>query len=294
MGRSEVYQEMRDTLGTAPSSFDRVPDEFIDAEWDLVKRVQFGETLIPNKYKELIGLAVAAATRCRYGILLHSEIAAANGATDAELAEAVFHAKLVSGWGLHVAGLGADYDQFAEDVQTAVAFLRSWRSEGASAVGTPASALNGRRTMSDANKDLVRRHQDAWNRGDLDALAGILAPNWVSNSWPEDLPRSAEGLQEVYQHLYTVFSAIDYRTEVLIGEGDWVAQRLTGSFTVRGDEPVGAASSVRRFEAGGVSMYRIADGRIVEHWAFADELGSLQGLGAEIPPDWVVVRHRTS
>lgn len=123
MGRAEVTQEMREILGTVLASFDRIPDEFVEAEWDLVKRVEFGETLIPNKYKELIGLAVAAVSRCRYGTLLHAEAARLHGATDAELAEAVHYAKLVSGWSVDLNGLRVDYGVFAAQVEQMVAFL---------------------------------------------------------------------------------------------------------------------------------------------------------------------------
>jgi AhpD family alkylhydroperoxidase len=125
MGREEVYQEMRQRLGTTLSSFARIPDEFIDSEWDLFKRLGLGETLIPNKYKELIGLAVAATTRCPYSILLHSEMARARGATDAELTEAVLHAKLVSGWSLYHSGLQEDSERFADEVATAAAAIRN-------------------------------------------------------------------------------------------------------------------------------------------------------------------------
>lgn len=124
MGREDVHQEMREILGTVLVSFDRIPDEFVDSEWDLVKRVQFGETLIPNKYKELIGLAVAAVSRCRYGTLLHTEAARLHGATDAELAEAVHYAKLVSGWSIQLTGLQVDQEEFAQQLEGAVAFLR--------------------------------------------------------------------------------------------------------------------------------------------------------------------------
>src|SRR5438132_10139338 len=98
MGREDVHQEMKEILGAVLVSFDPIPDEFVDSEWDLVKRVQFGQTLVPNKYKELIGLAVAAVSRCRYGILLHTEAARLYGATSAEVAETVHYAKLVAGW----------------------------------------------------------------------------------------------------------------------------------------------------------------------------------------------------
>jgi AhpD family alkylhydroperoxidase len=51
------------------------------------------KTLIPNKYKELLMLAVHAETRCRYCTLFHTEVARMFGATDEEIQEAVHLAK---------------------------------------------------------------------------------------------------------------------------------------------------------------------------------------------------------
>jgi len=50
-----------------------------------MRTVQFDEGAIPNKYRELIGLGIAATTRCRYCTLFHAEIAKLFGATDAEI-----------------------------------------------------------------------------------------------------------------------------------------------------------------------------------------------------------------
>ena len=123
MGREDVHREMKEMFGTVISFVDQIPDEFIDSEWDLIKRVQFGETRIPNKYKELIGLAISAVTRCRYCTLFHTEAAKLNGATDAEVEEAVHYAKLVSGWSVYLNGLQADYDEFADEVRRVVEYV---------------------------------------------------------------------------------------------------------------------------------------------------------------------------
>jgi AhpD family alkylhydroperoxidase len=125
MSRTDVHREMKDMFGTVISFVDQIPDEFIDAEWDLIKRVQFGETLIPNKYKELIGLAVAAVTRCRYCTLFHTEAAKLFGATDAEVEEAVHYTKLVSGWSTYINGLQVDYEDFAAEVAQVAAHVRA-------------------------------------------------------------------------------------------------------------------------------------------------------------------------
>ncbi len=128
MSRQDVHNEMQQMFGTVISFVDLIPDAFIDAEWDLIKRVQFGETLIPNKYKELIGLAVSAVTRCRYCALFHTEAAKLFGATEAEIEEAVHYTKLVSGWSVYINGLQVDYDAFADEVHRVVDYITSQKA----------------------------------------------------------------------------------------------------------------------------------------------------------------------
>jgi len=122
MGRQDIDREMKETMGAVLVAFDRIPDELVTPEWDLMKRLQLGETLIPAKYKELIGLAVSAVSRCRYGILLHTEGARLHGASDGEIAEAVHYAKVELGWSIQLAGLQVDYEAFAREVERTVAF----------------------------------------------------------------------------------------------------------------------------------------------------------------------------
>jgi AhpD family alkylhydroperoxidase len=123
MSRQDVHNEMKEMFGTVISFVDQIPDAFIDAEWDLMKRVQFAETLIPNKYKELIGLSVAAVTRCRYCTLFHTEAAKLFGATDAEIEEAIHYTKIVSGWSVYLNGLQIDYEVFADEVRRVAEFI---------------------------------------------------------------------------------------------------------------------------------------------------------------------------
>lgn len=125
MAREDVHREMKEMLGEVIGFVDLIPDEFIDAEWDLIKRVQLGETLIPNKYKELIGLAVAAATRCRYCALFHTESAKLFGATDAEVEEAMHYTKLVIGWSTYINGMQVDYEDFRAQVGRIVDHVRA-------------------------------------------------------------------------------------------------------------------------------------------------------------------------
>lgn len=114
--RADVEADIRETLGLVPSFFDRIPDDVLDLEWSLFKRIELAETLIPNKYKELMMVAVHAETRCRYCLLFHTEAAKLNGATDEEIEEAVGIAKHTVGWSAYVNGIQQDYEQFADEL----------------------------------------------------------------------------------------------------------------------------------------------------------------------------------
>ena len=81
MSRADVEADIRETLGIVPSFFNEVPDDVFPHEWASMKAFELGETAIPNKYKELIGIAVSGATRCRYCVYFHTEAARLFGAT---------------------------------------------------------------------------------------------------------------------------------------------------------------------------------------------------------------------
>jgi AhpD family alkylhydroperoxidase len=114
--RSDVEAEMKEMLGLAPSFFTRIPEEYLDFEWELFKRLELGETRIPNKYKELMGIALHAETKCHYCTLFHTEAAKLFGATDEEIQEAVHYAKMSLGWSAYLNGIRQDYDQFADEL----------------------------------------------------------------------------------------------------------------------------------------------------------------------------------
>ncbi len=125
MNRQQVYDDIKEMFGVVPGFFKAIPDSSLEMEWNLFKRVQFDEGPIPNKYRELIGLAIAAATRCRYCAFFHTEAARLNGATDAEIEDAVHFAKSSAGWSAYINGLQTDFDQFKDEVLQICEHVRS-------------------------------------------------------------------------------------------------------------------------------------------------------------------------
>lgn len=124
MDREKVYGEMRETLGLVPSFFKLVPDATLELEWQLFKKVQLETGVIPSKYRELIGIAISGITKCRYCALYHTELAKLNGATDAEIEDAVHFAKSSAGWSTYINGLQVDFDTFKEEVRSCCEYVR--------------------------------------------------------------------------------------------------------------------------------------------------------------------------
>jgi AhpD family alkylhydroperoxidase len=128
MEREHVYKEIKEMFGLVPGFFQAIPDASLELEWRLFKRVQFDAGPIPNKYRELIGVAIAAVTRCHYCAFYHTEVAKVYGATDAEIEDAVHFAKSSMGWSTYVNGLQFDLDQFKGEVRQVCDYVQSLRA----------------------------------------------------------------------------------------------------------------------------------------------------------------------
>lgn len=114
--RDAVYADIQAAFGFVPGFLKSLPDNSLEYEWKTLKSVQMEPGAIPNKYRELIGLAVAAARGCEYCTYFHTQFARLNGATDAELEDAVHFAKSNLGWSTYLHGMQYDFDQFKQDV----------------------------------------------------------------------------------------------------------------------------------------------------------------------------------
>ncbi len=117
MSRETVHGEMNQILGQVPGFFKSMPDDTIDGEWSVFKRFELGETAIPAKYRELIGVAVASALHCWYCSNFHSALAKFHGASDAEVQEAAHFAKFTAGWSTYLNGTLYDHDRFLKELK---------------------------------------------------------------------------------------------------------------------------------------------------------------------------------
>ena len=128
-----TYRDINATLGSVPTMFKAMDPSGIAGAWTEFKAVQLNpNTALSGKEKELIGLAVAAQIPCTYCIYFHTQAAKLNGATDAEVREAVAMAAITRHWSTVLNGMQVDPAGFRQETDT-VLHLASDRMKAASA-----------------------------------------------------------------------------------------------------------------------------------------------------------------
>jgi AhpD family alkylhydroperoxidase len=131
MTKQQIHSEMKGMLGLIPTFFESIPDSSLEMEWGLFKQLQFEDGAIPNKYRELMGIAVSAVSKCHYCAYFHTVTAKLNGATDAEIEEAVHYAKHTTGWSTYINGLQVDFGKFKDEVNQVAEHIRVMHAEAA-------------------------------------------------------------------------------------------------------------------------------------------------------------------
>ncbi len=125
MTRTEIYEDIRSLFGEVPNFFEKIPDSSLELEWKLLKTTQFEDGAVPHKYRALIGIAVAAVKGCPYCTYFYTETAKLNGATEAEIEDAVRFAKSTVSWSIYLYGLEIPIEEFRDDVRRIAASIRS-------------------------------------------------------------------------------------------------------------------------------------------------------------------------
>ncbi len=117
MTRQEVYDELKKTFGEVPSYLEGMKDDrALELEWELIKRFEFDPAPIPDKYRDLIGIAVSAATGCDHCVYYTKQMARLHGATEEEIAFTGHYAKFIAGWAPFSKALELNLDEFKREL----------------------------------------------------------------------------------------------------------------------------------------------------------------------------------
>jgi steroid delta-isomerase-like uncharacterized protein len=138
---------------------------------------------------------------------------------------------------------------------------------------------------TDENKALVRRWFTETDQGNDGIVEELCSPEYVDHSPP--LPGMGTGstaVRNANAALRAAFPDTVHTVEDQIAEGDKVVTRLRARATFTG-EILGIPPNGKVVEITGISIHRVADGKLVEHWANFDSFSFMQQLGVVAAPE---------
>lgn len=133
---------------------------------------------------------------------------------------------------------------------------------------------------AETNAALVRRYlEEVIHQGDVGAIDQSIATNHVL-TWPGS-PTPMCG-PEGFKHLLLIYASafpdLEWTTEEVRAEGETVVARLRARGTHQ-REVMGMPPSGKQVTWTETHIFRVAGGKLVEHWTNLDQVGMLQQLG---------------
>ncbi len=131
------------------------------------------------------------------------------------------------------------------------------------------------------NKAIVRRLvEDVWNEGNLAVADEVCAPAYVSHDPSHPVvPPGPGGLKHLVTLFRTGFPDLQFTIEDMrVAEGEMVVTRWTARGTHRG-ALLAIAPTEREAMVEGITLSRMAEGKVAEEWVVWDTLALMLQLG---------------
>jgi predicted ester cyclase len=107
---------------------------------------------------------------------------------------------------------------------------------------------------------------EVWSEGNLDAAGEVYAADVVIHNAAPENPGGLEGVKFTVNGVRAAFPDLQFTTEDLVVEGDRIAQRWSWTGTQEG-EFMGAPPTGKKTTVSGISIVRIANGKVAEIWS---------------------------
>jgi steroid delta-isomerase-like uncharacterized protein len=143
----------------------------------------------------------------------------------------------------------------------------------------------GAAAVGENNKEIIRRVvNEVWAEHNLAIVDELVAPDYVGHDPTQPKPiRGRDGFKQFVGMYQAAFDDSLVTIDDQIAEGDQVVTRWTGRGTHTG-ELMGIAPTGKEVTVSGITVSRLADGKIAEEWELMDALGMLVQLGAVPQP----------
>ncbi len=133
--------------------------------------------------------------------------------------------------------------------------------------------------MAAQSAELSRRiFEDVWNRKNLNAIDDLISANYIHHDANSPAASGIDGYKQFVNYYMNAFPDAHFTIDDAFTDGQNEVTRWTVVGTHEG-ELAGLPRTGRRFSVTGISIARIANGKITESWNNWDALGLMQQLG---------------
>jgi predicted ester cyclase len=143
--------------------------------------------------------------------------------------------------------------------------------------------------MSEEAKRLYRSFvEDVINDGKYDLIPEIFSEDYLDHSAPPGAPTGGfDAIKAIPMMFRGAFPDVHFVIDDMVSEGDWVATRVTGRASHLGRPFMGIEPTGLRATWTSLGLFRVAKGRIVEHYGQPDFGALNRQLTAPIQPGTV-------
>ena len=139
---------------------------------------------------------------------------------------------------------------------------------------------------TEQNKAVVRQLiEEVINQNNMSLGEAIMAADIIEHEeLPPGIPTGIEGTKIMFTMLHSAFPDFKATIHDLIAEDDKVVVYMTWNGTQHG-EWMGMPPSGKSMSIGVMDIFRVTDGKLVEHWGLMDSMKMMQQLGAMPAPE---------
>ena len=139
---------------------------------------------------------------------------------------------------------------------------------------------SGSTADEEKNLALVQRlYEEFINQGNFDVFEELVAIDVVEHEEFPGLEPNREGVKQFFRMFRSAFPDLHFQVEEMFAAGDKVVARLVIHGTHEG-EFMGMAPTGKKITVKAIDIFRVANGKIAEHWGLTDSMTMMQQLGA--------------
>jgi steroid delta-isomerase-like uncharacterized protein len=151
-------------------------------------------------------------------------------------------------------------------------------------------------SSKEKNKIFAQRFYDeVVNKHNVNMIDSFASNEYVEHQYDTHFDGNLKGVKKAFAHYFTAFPDMHVKVNFMMAENDLVVAQITTTGTNTG--PIyGKQATNKKFEINGVDIIRFKQGKVVEHWGYAEEgklltqLGLIRALMREKDKEEVIIK----